>query len=262
MTGAGGGGRPGRQGGAPESGRASDLVGRSADRRALQKAERRASQQADPQAKRRADRQAARPAGEERLFGFLRLLLAAFLAVFYRVSAEGRENVPEAGAAIICANHVCFKDLVLIGACVRRKVRWIAKAELFRNPVIGALLAGLGAFPVERGASDRGAVETVYRVLEGGGLLGIFPEGWRVRDPSRRPRAKRGFVSFALNARAPLIPVSIKYSGSPFGRARLFSRIHVVFGEQVVLDYGKKYERAELRAIGDGIMDGIYSRIL
>lgn len=200
-------------------------------------------------------------AGGQRLLGVVRRMIAIFLALFYRVSAEGRENVPDSGAAIICANHVCFKDLLLIGACVRRKVRWIAKAELFRNPLFGALITALGAFPVERGASDRSAVETVYGVLRGGGVIGIFPEGGRVRDPARRPRAKRGFVSFALNARAPLIPVSIKYVGGPFGPARLFSRIHVSFGEKVVLDYGKKYERAELMAIGDEIMDGIYARM-
>jgi 1-acyl-sn-glycerol-3-phosphate acyltransferase len=197
----------------------------------------------------------------QRAFEIVRRIAFVLFAVFYKVTTEGIENVPDAGAAIICANHSGYKDLLLIGMCVRRKVRWLAKSELFRNPAFGALITCLGAFPVERGTGDRGAIKTVYEVLGSGEIVGIFPEGRRVRGPDDRPAAKRGFVSFALNARAPLVPVAIKYGDGPLGAGKLFSRIHISFGEKVVLDYGKKYGRDELGDIGAGIMGAIYARI-
>jgi 1-acyl-sn-glycerol-3-phosphate acyltransferase len=95
--------------------------------------------------------------------------------------------------------------------------------------------------------------------LKNGELLGIFPEGTRVRDGRNRPVPKKGFVSFALHARVPLIPISIRYEDGPFGVGRIFSRVTLRFGKGIVLDYDKKYDQQALREIADDIMRRIYT---
>ncbi|MDR3120740.1 MAG: 1-acyl-sn-glycerol-3-phosphate acyltransferase [Clostridiales bacterium] len=193
---------------------------------------------------------------------FLQKLLRLFIAVFYRVTVSGAGNIPASGAGVVCASHQYSLDLILIGAYVPRKIRWRAKSELFRNPLFGALITFIGAFPVSRGAHDREAVKTVRAALANGELLGMFPEGTRVRDTQKRPELKRGFVTFAESVRAPLLPVSIRYGGGPFGPGKLFSRITLTFGEPVSFSPDRKYSREELDGIAESVMSEIYEKII
>ena len=196
------------------------------------------------------------------VFRVFRVIAILWSSLFYRFRAVGAERVPESGPVLLCSNHVCRKDMIFISCRLKRRVRWIAKSELFKNPVFAAFITFLGAFPVRRGASDRGAVKTVYAVLGAGEALGLFPEGHRIRDPKDRPAAKRGFVSFALNAGAPIVPVSIRYGNGPFGFCRLFSPVALEYGEPVVLEAGRQYSRQDLAEIGKSVMDEIYSHVV
>ena len=195
------------------------------------------------------------------VFRALRVVAIIWSTVFYRFRVLGADRVPETGPVLLCSNHVCRKDMVFIGSRVKRRVRWIAKSELFRNPAFAAFITFLGAFPVRRGAGDRGAIKSVYAVLGAGEALGLFPEGHRIRDAKDRPAAKRGFVSFALNAGAPIVPVSLRYGDGPFGFCRLFSPVTLEFGEPVALDAARSYSHQELRDIGKAVMQSIYARV-
>jgi len=181
--------------------------------------------------------------------------------VLFRVRVEGLENFPRAGAVVLCANHTYYKDLIVVGSISPRKIRWMAKAELFRFPVFGALIKKLGAFPINRGAHDRDSIKTVYGLLNAGETLGIFPEGTRIADPVHRPPFKRGFVTFAANTGASLLPVAVKYEGGPFGRGRLFCKITLSYGKPVRMNRDKQYARGELDGIAASANAWINARL-
>ena len=193
------------------------------------------------------------------MFSIFRFIGAFWVRLFYRIKIIGAGNIPRRGGGVLCANHVYAKDLIVLGCAVKRKVRWMAKAELFKNPFIGKFLKGLGAFPVKRGMLDREAVRTTYDLLSKGEIVGIFPEGTRNRNKEDRTAGKRGFVSFSLKARVPIIPVSLVYGKGPFKKNQLFSKIKVVIHEQRLLEFDKKYDREEMDAISSEIMKIIYS---
>ncbi|HBQ87678.1 MAG TPA: 1-acyl-sn-glycerol-3-phosphate acyltransferase, partial [Syntrophomonas sp.] len=101
--------------------------------------------------------------------------LVRFLFYFLGLKIEGVRNLPAQGPVIIAANHVSNWDPVLVGISFKRPVHFIAKAELFTNPVLGKLLTGLNAFPVKRGTPDRRAIRQALDILDMGEVLGIFP---------------------------------------------------------------------------------------
>ena len=195
------------------------------------------------------------------MFGLARGLVSIWLKLFFKVSVVGVNNLPTQGGAILCANHASSMDLVLLGVNIKRKIKWIAKVELFKNPFIARILTGLGAFPVKRGKGDVTAVKTIYNLLSEGEIVGIFPEGKRVRDIKDRPDVKRGFVSFAFKSKAPIVPASIVYGWGPLKKSKLFSRIRVIFHEPVVLDFSREYANEEMESIGKEIMGTIYSEM-
>ena len=134
----------------------------------------------------------AREKGVSRpLYAFVRALVAPFLRIWFRMHVSGAEHIPKSGAAIIAPNHKSFWDSFFIAVCTRRHVRYMAKTELIEARY-GRLLVRLGAFPVRRGRSDADALETARVVLEQGGLLALFPEGTRIRDPEELGHPKRG----------------------------------------------------------------------
>src|SRR5580765_1912721 len=95
----------------------------------------------------------------------------------YRVDLRGREYIPAQGPAILVANHESMIDPWLVGLTTPRPVRYMAKAELWNNPVTRFLMESGGTFPVARGLGDRGAVGRAAELLEQGEVLGIFPQG-------------------------------------------------------------------------------------
>src|SRR5207248_2821678 len=133
----------------------------------------------------------AREKGVSRpLYAVVRGLLVPFLRLWFRTRITGTEHIPEDGAAIVAPNHKSFWDSFFIGVCTRRHLRFMGKTELFEGWK-GPLLVRLGAFPVRRGQSDEDALETAREILEQGGLLALFPEGTRVRDPDELGHPKR-----------------------------------------------------------------------
>ena len=153
--------------------------------------------------------------------------------IWFRLSVTGREHIPDEGAAIVCPNHKSFWDSFFIGAATKRHLRFMAKTELIEARY-GRLLLRLGAFPVRRGEADADALETARTVLEQGGLLALFPEGTRVRDPDELGDPKRGAGRLALEAHAPMIPAAIegtdKLFAGPFPKPK---RVQVAFAEPI-----------------------------
>jgi 1-acyl-sn-glycerol-3-phosphate acyltransferase len=111
-----------------------------------------------------------------------------------------------------------------LGTWVPRKVHYMAKAELFKVPLLGPLIRGVGAFPVKRGGVSKEAIRTAISLLEEGKVMGIFPEGTRNETVGM---GKRGAVSMAIRAKAAVVPVAL------VGSYRPFSKLIAVYGTPI-----------------------------
>jgi 1-acyl-sn-glycerol-3-phosphate acyltransferase len=125
----------------------------------------------------------------------------------YRIEVEGGEHIPSTGPAVLAANHESLADPFFLAVATNRTIHYMAKAELWRNPLVGRLLEWGGTFPVERGGGDSGALRHGIRLLEEGALLGIFPQG--TSRPYRRRPFLRGAARLALMTGSPLVPVRL-----------------------------------------------------
>lgn len=116
--------------------------------------------------------------------------------------------MPRQGPLIVAINHLSLLDPILVGAALPRPVHFMAKEELFRYPLLGLLLRWVRAFPVRRGEADREAIASGLRILQAGGVVGIFPEGTRSLD-GRLLSLQGGTAFLALKSGAPIVPVAI-----------------------------------------------------
>lgn len=105
------------------------------------------------------------------------------LMLYNRMRAEGRANIPATGPLLVVCNHASHIDPVAVAVCQRRRrLRFMAKIELWNNKVLGAAISRLGAYPVRRGESDRASWATSVHHLKQGEALLVFPEGGRSPD--------------------------------------------------------------------------------
>jgi glycerol-3-phosphate dehydrogenase (NAD(P)+) len=142
------------------------------------------------------------------VYWVVRAILQPFFHVYFRLRRIGLEHIPSDGPVLLAANHRSFSDPFMIGCCLGRPLRFVAKVELFDKRWKAWLLLALGAFPIRRAESDEDAMETARIILEQGGAVGIFPEGTRVR-PGPLGEPKRGTGRLVLETGAPVVPVAI-----------------------------------------------------
>ncbi len=181
-------------------------------------------------------------------------LINCFMRLIFRISVEGKENVPMEGSAIIAVNHRSNWDPVLIGMSCPRKLRYMAKAELFKPKLVGALLKSLGAFPIHRGTGDVGAIKGALTILRSEHPMLIFPEGKRVRD-GKEVQAKPGAVMLAIKTKTPVVPVCIS------GGYHFWSKIVIHYGKPIEYPayYGEKVVVETLQILSDDLMKTIRS---
>jgi 1-acyl-sn-glycerol-3-phosphate acyltransferase len=148
-----------------------------------------------------------------------------FFGIF-RLKVIGRDNIPAAGGVILCSNHISNLDPPLLGTPVPRKVRFMAKAELFKVPLLGSIIAAVGAFPIKRGGVSKESLRLAASILKEGGVLGIFPEGTRGGGEGG---GKKGAASLALRTGAQVVPVAI------IGKYIPFRRMKIVYGQPLDL---------------------------
>jgi 1-acyl-sn-glycerol-3-phosphate acyltransferase len=152
----------------------------------------------------------AREKGVNRLVLLIvRIVFTTFAWIYLRLNRMGREHIPAQGPVILAANHRSFFDPFVVGTMTRRPVYYVAKKELFGySRILSWVLNALGAFPVDRGASDQETIETARQILERGDIVLMFPEGTRTR-PGSLGKPKRGVGRLALESGAPVVPIAI-----------------------------------------------------
>ncbi len=173
-------------------------------------------------------------------YRILRLILG--IPLFYLLfwpKIIGKDKLRIKGEAIIVSNHISNWDPVFIGIAFPRPVYWMGKSELFKNRIVSIILKALKSFPVKRGEGDLAAIRSAFRVLREGNLLGIFPEGTRIKT-GELSRFEPGTSLIALKNDAPVLPICIS------GRYKPFKRMKLIIGEPLYLYTGKKVSNASI----------------
>lgn len=188
-----------------------------------------------------------------------RLALTGFRALAWDIRVTGQEHLPEQGGAVLATNHISYLDYLFSGYAAYqrgRRLRFVAKQELFDIPVLGAALRALGHIPVDRAGQPSDAVGRAVEALRDGELIGMFPEGTISASFVPLP-GKTGAARMAMGAGVPLIP------GAVWGGHRILSKggrgrpqRHLVatcdIGPPVAYDPGE-----DVRAVSDRLMAAI-----
>lgn len=128
---------------------------------------------------------------------------------WFDLEVTGREHPPSTGPLIVAANHLSLIDPPMVSVAVLRPVRYLALDELFEQSRIFAAMASFfGSIRLPRGRPPILAMRRALEHLEGGGCLGVFPEGRRVQAWGEDP-PERGAAWLALRSGAPIVPVAI-----------------------------------------------------
>ncbi|WP_354366493.1 lysophospholipid acyltransferase family protein [Peptoniphilus olsenii] len=186
------------------------------------------------------------------LYRFLKFLFAIIFKIFYRIELYNKDNIPNHNKnLIICGNHSSNLDPIILTVYFDRPIYWMGKKELFENKILGKILQQLGVFPVDRNHNDLRAIKTSLKILKDNKVLGIFPEGTRVKEINY-DEIKAGIALIAQKTNSEILPV---YIDSDF---KLFKKIKIYYRKPIKIDKEKKYNNTELMQISQDIMRTIY----
>jgi 1-acyl-sn-glycerol-3-phosphate acyltransferase len=191
------------------------------------------------------------------VYGVVRVITSLYAYTLLRTRSLGSEKVPAQGSAILAPNHFSYMDHFLLGAYIRRKVRFMAKSQLFTGPMKAVYTHG-GVFPVRRGARDEEAFITAETILGRGGVVAMYCEGGRSRTGELQERAKPGIGRLALASGAPVVPVAIHGSAGIRNWKRLrFPRVSVHFGDPLRFEPQEDPSRERQQEVADEIFAAI-----
>lgn len=144
-------------------------------------------------------------------------ILYPFFKIFYRVKVYGRENIPKDRSIIVAANHLSYFDPVIISLATKRPVAYMAKEELFHVPVLSQIIQLLGAFAVNREKLEIATIRSAKAVLTTKWILGIFPEGTRIKT-GKIGNINKGFGFLAKSTNSEILPLGIIGSNTCCGK--------------------------------------------
>jgi len=188
-----------------------------------------------------------RPIHQILFYRVCRLIVLAIFKVFYRVRFHSRENVPRTGGLLVIANHQSHLDPPLVGLALNnRNMAAIARAGLFRVPVLGLLLRLWGCIAIKEEEGDAGAMRKAIEQLKAGRVVVIFPEGTRSPDGALQA-FKRGVWVLMMRSGVPVIPAAVEGCFDAWPRDRKYPR---VFGQRIAFAFGRAIPFADLKAMG------------
>ena len=120
----------------------------------------------------------------------------------------GRENIPQKDAFVMVSNHGSLLDPPLLGHALGRNISFMAKAELFKIPILGFVIKACGAYPVKRGIADKNTIKIACKKLSNDNCIGIFIDGTRQKN-GRVNKPKQGAALLAFKNQKLLLPVAI-----------------------------------------------------
>ncbi len=189
----------------------------------------------DPRPKEYFDRfhERSRTRDPDWVYEVVRMATSLYAWTFFRARGVDAVKVPHTGPVILAPNHFSFMDHFFAGAFIRRRVRFMAKSQLFVPPMQFIYTHG-GVFPVRRGYQDEDAFVTANSILARGGAIVMYCEGGRSRTGELSAEPKRGIGRLALESGAPVVPVAIHGSSHVRNWKRLqFPRVSVKYGDMI-----------------------------
>jgi len=197
---------------------------------------------------------------------FVVALVKPILTGWTKRTWTGMEHIPSTGGAIIVANHLSHADPVVVGHYLYDAGRWpsfLAKASVFRVPVIGYIIGRCQQIPVERGSVDAArSLDTLVTAVKDGSSVIIYPEGTTTKEPDLWPmKGKTGAARLALITGAPVIPVVMDGPQAMFdprtGKVGLKARIPVRVNAGAPIDLSKWAGAAPTRPTLDAMTETI-----
>jgi 1-acyl-sn-glycerol-3-phosphate acyltransferase len=211
---------------------------------------------ADPRPKEHFDRfhERARTREPDWCYELTRLVTSLYAYAGLRARAISVDHVPGSGPVILAPNHFSFMDHFLMGCYIRRKVRFMAKSQLFKPPMQFIYTHG-GVFPVRRGARDEEVFTTAQTILARGGAITMYCEGGRSRSGKLAEQAKRGIGRLALETGAPVVPIAIHGSSRIRNWRRLqLPKVTIQYGPALRWERVSDPTRAQQQAVADEVL--------
>lgn len=187
-------------------------------------------------------------------------LLALPIRIIFNIKVENIENEPDinAGSYIVCSNHISAGDPIWLCVALRRHhPKFMAKAELFKIPLLNIIIKAFGAYPVERNGADVSAIRNTISLLKSGTWVGMFPQGTRCKGKNPLDtKVRSGAGMIAIRSGVGVLPIYIdtkKFQSSLFGRKR------ILIGKPISADVLKSMHEdgADYNKISQYIFDNI-----
>lgn len=178
------------------------------------------------------------------------ILVAVLCRLLFRLTVEGQENLPASGAYVVAPVHRSNLDTLYVAGISRRRLRFMGKDSLWKNPVTSFVFSALGGFPVHRGSADREALRRCMEVVQEGEPLVLFPEGTRQSGPVVESLFE-GAAYVASRTGVPIVPVGIGGSerAMPKGSKLIYPvKVHLIIGKPIHPPTGGRVPR---RAVHD-----------
>ncbi|MDF1480144.1 lysophospholipid acyltransferase family protein [Leifsonia sp. H3M29-4] len=196
---------------------------------------------------------------------FKNLIVGPIVKTVFRPWISGVENIPRTGGVILASNHLSFVDSVFLPLMIDRPIVFLAKSDYFTGRGVKGALVRLffkstGMLPIDRsgGKASEASLNTGLRVLAGGQVLGIYPEGTRSPD-GKLYRGRTGVARMVLEGHVPVVPVAMIDTEKVMATGTKMPKVHrvgIIVGEP--LDFsrfeGMEGDRFILRSITDEIM--------
>jgi 1-acyl-sn-glycerol-3-phosphate acyltransferase len=190
------------------------------------------------------------------VYEVVRVVTSIYAWVVFRCRAHDAHKVP-GGPVILAPNHFSFMDHFFAGSATRRRVRFMAKSQIFKPPLQFIFTHG-GVFPVRRGHADEEAFKTAYSILERRGAIVMYCEGGRSRTGTVSDKARPGIGRLALESGAPIVPVAIHGSGKVRNWKKLqFPTVTVRYGDAVQWERVENPDRGQQQEVADAILERI-----
>jgi 1-acyl-sn-glycerol-3-phosphate acyltransferase len=184
------------------------------------------------------------------------IICRAVFSTYFRWRVYEAARVPKTGPVILAANHASLIDPPLVGATLKRDICYLARENLFRNPLIGAVLRSWNVVPVDRDGGGAAGLRAIMDRLNQGNAVILFPEGTRTPDGALQP-ARSGVGLLAIKSTAPVVPIRLFGTFEAYGRNMRLPRprsVAVKFGRPMDLDRW----RAEARTCSKARLKEIY----
>jgi 1-acyl-sn-glycerol-3-phosphate acyltransferase len=187
------------------------------------------------------------------VYELVRVLTTLYGLIALRLRPISAEKVPESGPVLLAPNHFSFLDHFFLGAALRRKVRFMAKSQLFKPPLQEVFTHG-GVFPVRRGHRDEETFITALSILQHGATVAMYPEAGRSRTGTLSPTVKPGVGRLALQSGAPVVPVAIHGSSRVRNwRRGQFPEVTVQYGDPIRYEVIADPTREQQQAVAEEI---------